>query len=128
MTTIVLAEDDEDLRTTYAAYLRASGFDVLEAAHGLEALDLIRSRHPDLLLLDIWMPCLNGFEVLDELRHDGVSGHTKVVILSCQGDADSRLECFSEGAIDYLVKGLPLADLAASIRRSLAVPADAELT
>ncbi len=119
MAIIVLAEDEDDLRAIYAAYLRSSGFEVHEATNGVEALELIRTRHPDLLLLDLWMPLLNGFGVLKALRHDGASGHTRVVVLSCQSDADARLECFGEGAVDFLVKGMPLADLVTHLRRSL---------
>jgi len=119
--TVVLAEDDGDLRAVYATYLRAAGFKVLEAAHGKEALELVREHRPALLLLDIWMPVLNGFEVLDELRHDSAAGHTKVVMLSCQSDSDARLECFGVGASEYLVKGLPLAELLAHVQRNLTV-------
>jgi DNA-binding response OmpR family regulator len=119
-TTIVLAEDDGDLRAVYAAYLRAAGYEVLEAANGQEALDLVRAHRPGLLLLDIWMPVLNGFEVLDRLRHDAAAGRTKVVMLSCQSDSDARLECFGVGASEYLVKGLSLADLLLHVQRSLA--------
>jgi DNA-binding response OmpR family regulator len=117
--TIVLAEDDSDLRAVYATFLRSAGITVLEATNGREALDLVRARRPDLLLLDIWMPVLNGFEVLDGLRHDAAAGHTKVVMLSCQADADARLECFGVGACEFLVKGLPLVDLLGHVRRVL---------
>lgn len=118
--TIVLAEDDGDLRAVYATFLRAAGYTVHEAGHGREALELVRSQHPALLLLDIWMPVLNGFEVLEGLRHDPASAHTKVMMLSCQSDADARLECFGIGAIEYLVKGLPLVDLLAHVERCMA--------
>jgi two-component system cell cycle response regulator len=121
--TIVLAEDDNDLRAVYAGYLRAAGYTVHEAAQGQEALDLVRAHHPALLLLDIWMPVLNGFEVLERLRHDPAAGHTRVVMLSCQSDADARLECFGVGAVEYLVKGMSLVDLLAHIKRSLNAPA-----
>jgi DNA-binding response OmpR family regulator len=117
--TIVLAEDDNDLRIVYASYLRAAGLTVLEAADGRQAIALVRAHHPDLLLLDIWMPLLNGFEVLDGLRHDPAAGHTKVVMLSCQSDSDAQLECFGVGASEYLVKGLPLDVLLAHVRRFL---------
>ncbi|HEV3164879.1 MAG TPA: response regulator [Isosphaeraceae bacterium] len=120
MATIVLAEDDGDLRGVYATYLRSVGFEILEAAHGQQALDLVRTHRPALLLLDIWMPVLNGFEVLDGLRHDPAAGHTKVIMLSCQSDADARLECFGVGATEYLVKGMPLAELRAHVERCLA--------
>jgi DNA-binding response OmpR family regulator len=118
--TIVLAEDDSDLRTMYAAFLRNSGYAVLEAEHGRQALDMVRAHRPELLLLDIWMPLLNGFEVLDRLRHDPVAGHTKVMMLSCQSDADVRLESFGSGAVQFLVKGLSLQELLAQVERCVA--------
>src|SRR5436305_11791044 len=77
--TLVLADDDDDLRAVYAPCLRAAGYTVHEAADGREALDLVREHRPALLLLDIWMPGLNGFEVLDGLRHDPAAGRLKVV-------------------------------------------------
>jgi DNA-binding response OmpR family regulator len=120
VSTIVLAEDDNDLRSLYAAYLRAAGYQVLEACDGAQALGLVRAHRPRLLLLDIWMPVMNGFEVLNSLRHDAAAGCTKVMMLSCLGDSDARLECFGVGAVEYLVKGLPLADLLVHIERMLA--------
>jgi DNA-binding response OmpR family regulator len=116
---IVLAEDDSDLRAVYASYLRAAGYTVHEAVNGQQALDLVRTKRPALLLLDIWMPVLNGFEVLEQLCNDSAAGHTRVVMLSCQSDADARLECFGFGATDYLVKGMPLVDLLAHVQRTL---------
>ena len=120
MTTIVLADDDDDLRAVYAACLGAAGYAVVEAADGRAALDLVRARRPELLLLDIWMPALNGFEVLDALRHDPVAARLKVLMLSAQSDADARLEAFGAGAVAYLVKGMALGDLLDQVRRVLA--------
>ena len=67
LTTIVLAEDDADLRALYAECLRREGHVVLEACDGGEAVSLVRAHSPGLLLLDIWMPILNGLEVLEHL-------------------------------------------------------------
>jgi DNA-binding response OmpR family regulator len=68
---------------------------------------------------------LNGFEVLDALRHEPAATHTKVIVLSNLSDADSRLEAFGSGAVDYLVKGLALRDLLERIESALALPAAA---
>jgi CheY-like chemotaxis protein len=111
MASIVLADDDEDLRAIYAPFLRSSGHTVREASGGFEALELVREHRPTLLILDVWMPECNGFEVLESLRHDPASAGLKVLMLSNLGDADTRLECFEMGAAEYLVKGLGLADL-----------------
>lgn len=127
MATIVLADDDGDLRDIYACALRSAGHSVLEAPDGPSALDSIRSQRPDLVLLDIWMPGLNGFEVLDALRHDPACDHLVVVVLSNLADADARLEAFSSGASVYLVKGQPLAELLLRIEEALREPSRTHL-
>jgi twitching motility two-component system response regulator PilH len=115
MASIVLADDDEDIRAIYGPCLRSSGHNVIEAAGGLEAVQLVRKHRPDLLVLDVWMPGCNGFEVLETLRHDPASAGVKILMLSNMGDADTRLECFEMGAAGYLVKGLALAELRAGV-------------
>ena len=120
MASIVLADDDEDLRAVYAPCLRAAGHTVWEATGGTEALELVRKHRPGLLILDVWMPRLNGFEVLESLRHDSASTGLKVLMLSNLGDADTRLECFEMGASEYLVKGLPLAEFRAKVGELIA--------
>jgi CheY-like chemotaxis protein len=120
--TVVLADDDDDLRAVYGPCLQAAGYTVREAANGLEAVEQVRKYRPDLLLLDLWMPGLNGFEVLDRLRYDPAAAHLKVVMFSVQSDADSRLEGLGGGAVEFLIKGLGLADLQARLGRILAEP------
>lgn len=118
--TIVLADDEADLRTIYATCLRDAGFEVWEAANGREALTMVATHRPTLLILDVWMPGLNGLEVLDLLRHDPFSGTMKVVLLSNLGDSDTQLEGFSVGVTDYWVKGLSLVELCQRVRGVLA--------
>lgn len=120
MGTIVLADDDDDLRAVYAPFLRSLGHEVWEAPGGEEALALVREHRPELLILDVWMPHCNGFEVLEQLRHDPLTARMKTVMLSNLGDADTRLECFEMGASEYLVKGLALADFRGHVARLLA--------
>jgi DNA-binding response OmpR family regulator len=119
MVSIVLADDDEDLRSIYAPLLRSAGHIVREASGGSDALELVREHRPGLLILDVWMPGFNGFEVLEALRHDPASSGLKVMMLSNIGDADTRLECFEMGATEYIVKGLALVDLQAKIEKLL---------
>jgi DNA-binding response OmpR family regulator len=115
--TIVLAEDDPDLRALYAECLRGAGHVVLEAADGAEAISLVRAHTPELLLLDIWMPILNGLEVLEHLGRTPEAVGLKVVALSHLSDSDTRLEGFALGVDDYWTKDLSLADLCARIQR-----------
>jgi len=124
-TLIVLADDDPELRAVYAACLRAAGHEVWEAEDGDQALALVEQYNPVLLILDVWMPRVNGFEVLDRLREQTIRPLPKIVMLSNLGDADTRLEGFAVGVDDYWVKGLSLAELLAGVQRLLA---DYEIT
>jgi DNA-binding response OmpR family regulator len=117
---IVLADDEADLRTIYATCLREAGYVVWEASDGCETLLMVRRHQPSLLLLDLWMPGLNGLEILEQLRHDPLSGTMKVVILSNIDDSDTRLEGFSVGVSDYWVKGFALTELRERVQEILA--------
>jgi DNA-binding response OmpR family regulator len=124
--TIVLADDEAELRTIYASALRDAGYDVWEAGDGREALALVIAKRPALLVLDVWMPHLNGFEVLERLRDQPQATNLKVVMLSNLGDSDTRFEGFSIGVTDYWLKGLSLADLQSRVSQIL-TEAEAEL-
>lgn len=110
-TTILVAEDDGDLRSLYARCLRKAGHVVWEAADGGEVLRLVRAHSPELVLLDIWMPVLNGLEVLENLRGNAEAIGVKVVVLSQQDDADTHLEGLALGIEDYWTKDLSLEEL-----------------
>ena len=122
--TIVLAEDEADLRALYADCLRRSGYIVWEAADGAEALNLVRAHTPDLLLLDIWMPVLNGLEVLEQIGRSPETVGVRVVVLSHVNDADTRLEGFALGVHDYWTKDLTLEELCAGIQQLVALVRD----
>ena len=89
------------------------------ATAGRRLARTVRAERPAALILDLWMPALNGFEVLEQLRYDPCASGLKVVVLSNMSDADSRLESFGAGAVSYLVKGIALTDLIAEIGRIL---------
>ncbi len=104
----------------YASFLRHQGHHVFEASDGEETLALVRSCRPDLLLLDIWMPKRNGLEVLDALRFDPAAAQMRVAMVSVLNDSDVQLEAFGGGAVEYMVKGLSLADFLARVEAILA--------
>jgi DNA-binding response OmpR family regulator len=122
MATILIADDSAEIRTLYGTCLRLRGHQVLEAEDGVEAIDLAHRLGPDLLLLDVWMPRRNGFEVLDDLRFDPMATRLKIVLLSVLGEADARLEAFAGGAVDYLVKGLGIEEFLDRVEAILARP------
>ncbi len=121
---VVLAEDEPDLRAVYAECLRRLGCDVWEAADGSEAMRQVRARRPDLLILDHWMPVLNGLEVLEQLRDAREAIGLKVVMLTNQRDAETRLEGFALGVAAYWTKDLSIAELQERVR-ALLEPASA---
>jgi two-component system response regulator AdeR len=108
---ILIADDSDEIRALYGAALRHRGHEVHEASDGRMAIEVALRLHPDLVLLDVWMPHANGFEVLDALAGDAASGRTRIVMLSVLDDGDTRLEAFGGGAVDYLIKGVSLSEL-----------------
>jgi DNA-binding response OmpR family regulator len=97
---------------------------VWEAADGSEASELVRAHRPDLLVLDHWMPILNGLEVLEQLRDAREAIGLKVVMLTHQRDAETRLEGFALGVAAYWTKDLSLSELGDRVR-ALLEPASA---
>jgi CheY-like chemotaxis protein len=119
--TIVLADDEPDLRQRYARCLRQAGHVVWEAGDGAEALALVQAHAPSLLLIDMWMPIFNGLEVLERLAHAPQAVGLKVVVLCGQTDADTRLEGFALGVLDYWKKDMSLVRLRERVENLVAV-------
>jgi len=114
---ILIVEDDEAIREGLADALRAEGYDVLGAETGNDGLHLGLTEDPDLVVLDINLPGLDGFEVLKRLRADAVE--TPVLLLTARGLEQDRVRGLDLGADDYVVKPFGLAELLARIRSRL---------
>ena len=109
---VLLAEDDRFLRRAAEARLRQHGLDVLTAADGEEALRLARAEPLDLVLLDVVMPKLEGFEVLRLLKEDPATARIPVIVLSNLGQERDVSQAVALGAVAFLVKAhLSLQDL-----------------
>lgn len=118
---ILLAEDDRFLRRAAEARLRQHGFEVLIAHDGEEALQVARAERPDLVLLDVVMPRLQGFDVLKALKRDAVTARIPVIVLSNLGQDSDVEQAIALGAEAYLVKAhLSLQDLVQKIDATLA--------
>jgi len=118
---ILLAEDDRFLRKAAEATLRGRGFTVLTAVDGEEALRLARSDRPDLILLDLIMPKLQGFEVLRSLKTDETTASIPVIVLSNLGQERDVEHAMEAGAAAYFVKAnLSLQDLVRRVEEALA--------
>ena len=116
---ILIAEDSATIRRLVAARLAADGYDVVEAADGEEALDLARSNHPDLLILDKVMPKLDGFEVVRALREDPATRKVPIVMLTAQTSEEDVLGGLGLGVEEYMPKPFSPRELSARVRRTL---------
>jgi CheY-like chemotaxis protein len=101
---ILVVDDDNNLRLVLTDKLKASGFEVDDAANGKEGLDKALEIHPDLILLDILMPIMNGQEMLKILREDEWGKSAKVVMLTVIEDAASIAQAVEDGSMAYLIK------------------------
>ncbi len=101
---IVIAEDDNFIAEMYIAKLLSEGFEVEHAQDGQEAIEKICKVQPDIVLLDILMPKLDGIEVLKRIRADKKVKNTTVIILTNANEKDHISKAMEMGANDYLIK------------------------
>src|SRR5262245_43504670 len=116
MTKILIVDDDPHLRELARTFLRREGFDVHEAADGVEALAALGTITADLVIVDVMMPRLDGWELCRRLReeHD-----LPVLMLTARGETSERIKGFHLGADDYLVKPFEPLELVARVRALL---------
>ena len=113
---ILLVDDEPDLRQMVRRYLQAEGFDVADVADGESALARLRKSTPDLILLDIGMPDMDGFTVLQEVRK---TSEVPVIMLTARSEEIDRVMGLTMGADDYLTKPFSPRELVARIRAVL---------
>jgi DNA-binding response OmpR family regulator len=101
---VLIVEDEEDILNLLRFNLQKSGFDVITSGDGREAMELARRHAPDLVLLDIMLPGLDGFEVCRELKSDPKTRLTPVIMLTARGEEVDRIVGLELGADDYVVK------------------------
>lgn len=111
---ILLAEDEVDLNNVVTRYLKKNGYCVDSVLDGEEALDYLEYGEYDLVILDIMMPKVDGFEVIKKLRDKG--NHTSVLMLTARDSADDKVKGLDLGADDYIVKPFDFNELLARIR------------
>lgn len=113
---ILVADDEPDLLQIMRETLEREGFEVATAEDGLQALNNIRARPPDIAVLDLRMPKLDGFSVCQKLREDPLYEHLPVIILSASGTRDSKVTGLNLGADDFITKPVDVPELLARIR------------
>jgi len=117
---ILIVEDELSLRNALRDKLTREEFAVLEAKNGEEGLEVALREHPDLILLDIIMPVMDGITVLKKLREDEWGKDAKVVLLTNLSDNEKIAEAIMHGTYDYLVKSdWKIKDVVAKVRERL---------
>lgn len=117
---ILLVEDDDALAAVYETRLSAEGFDLRRVPNGEDALAAALEYKPNLILLDVMMPKVSGFDVLDILRNTPETTNVKVIMLTALSQDSDRQRAESLGVDDYLVKSqVVIADVVAKIREHL---------
>ncbi|HEY3009673.1 MAG TPA: response regulator transcription factor [Micromonosporaceae bacterium] len=127
---LLVVEDDPNILELLSASLRFAGFEVVTATSGSAAVSAAKQRRPDLVVLDVMLPDLDGFEVIKILRQDGT--RTPVVFLTARDATDDKIRGLTLGGDDYVTKPFSLEELTARIRavlrRTGGEPAPARLT
>lgn len=117
---ILVADDEDDVRDLVVYRLSRSGYDVVEARDGEEALRLAAGAPPDLAVLDVMMPKVDGYEVTRRLRADAATSRIPVILLTSRSQESDVSHGFEVGADDYLKKPFNPDELTARVRALLA--------
>jgi diguanylate cyclase (GGDEF)-like protein len=124
VSTVLVVDDDLDVAQFIEANLRLEGFDVLVAHDGAEALDVINAKLPDLALVDVMMPKMDGIEVVRRLRSTVATASLPVIMLTAKSLPADRVVGLTAGADDYIVKPFDTLELVARVRSTLRRNAD----
>jgi UDP-3-O-[3-hydroxymyristoyl] N-acetylglucosamine deacetylase len=115
--TILIVDDEARIRTTLRGVLSDEGYNVLDVDDALKALDLISNRRPDLVILDIWMPHMDGIELLEQLKTR--APELPIIIVSGHGTIETAVRATKLGASDFIEKPFTLDTILRSVRRAM---------
>ena len=116
---ILLAEDNEDNISTFSSYLEAKGYRIVVAKDGQEAINLTKAHHPELILMDIQMPGMDGLEAMRQIRVDPTLVDVPIIALTALAMTGDQERCLEAGANHYLTKPVKLKQLANTIEQFL---------
>jgi UDP-3-O-acyl N-acetylglucosamine deacetylase len=117
MATVLVVDDEAQIRTSLRGILAEEGLRVLEAEDGRQALDMIHREHPELVILDIWMPEMDGLQLLQQLH--GTTPSPEVVMISGHGNIETAVKATKLGAFDFIEKPFSLDGLLRVVKRAL---------
>ncbi len=118
-TTLLIVDDNAYNLMILSSMLDNQGYQVLEAPNGLEAIAIAKSQQPDLILLDIIMPDLNGYEVCTTLKNELTTQHIPIVFISAVENTEEKVEAFSVGGVDFINKPFQLVEVLARVETHL---------
>ncbi|MFC1718126.1 response regulator transcription factor [Candidatus Poribacteria bacterium] len=116
---ILLVDDEPDIVETVSFMLQSRNYQVSVASGGQEGIEKARDEHPDLLLLDIMMPDIDGYDVCMKLKGDADTKDIPIIMLTAKGESEAVLKSHSIGADDYVVKPFSLPTLLSKLRKFL---------
>ena len=115
----IMIVDDTEMNIDILVEALQDDYDLIVAINGLEAIELLEEQKPDLILLDIMMPHMDGYEVLITLKKNSALEHIPVILLSAKTDRDSKTKGFSLGAVDYVTKPIEIIDVKIRVKTQL---------
>ena len=118
-TKILIVDDEPDTVLPLKRALEIEDFNVIEAQDGIEALEMVSAETPDLILLDLMLPKLNGFEVCQRLKQDEATSSIPIIMLTAKSETSDKIEGIEIGADDYVTKPFNLDELKARIKAVL---------
>lgn len=116
MAKVLIVEDQQSLANQLADKLRSEGYSVLISLDGEDGLEKVRSEHPDLIVLDIMLPKLDGLSLCRIVRRDAATAHIPIIMLTARGSEVDKIVGLESGADDYVVKPLALGEFLARVR------------
>jgi two-component system, cell cycle response regulator DivK len=116
---ILVADDDPDILSIVSMSLEASGYTVHKATNGREAVDMARLHHPDLVLMDMMMPVVSGYEAVREIKDDAALQHITIVGLSAKAMASDMARATDVGIDGYITKPFRIAQVLSVVRDHL---------
>jgi len=125
---VLVVDDEAPIRELCRVNLELAGFDVDEAADGVQALEAVRRRRPDVVLLDLMMPNMDGWETLQRLKSDDETAAIPVILLTARSSEDDQMRGWTGGILEFVPKPFNPQALATAVREALEPrdPADEE--
>ncbi|MGA2504580.1 MAG: response regulator [Anaerolineales bacterium] len=113
---VLLIDDDEMLRKMTGILLSKQGFEVIAVENGAKGLQQLKVMLPDIILMDVMMPDMDGFTACREIRANPATAHIPIIMLTALDNAENKVKGFEGGADDYLSKPFEIAELTARIK------------